>query len=238
MAANHHNNDEILNDTQLDTLGELMSDNRKQRIEDVLEHRTNTVTVLFEDIYKHHNLSAVLRTCEGLGIQDIHIASSYPLEIARGTTQGAHKWLTVYKHKSIEDAYAALREQGYVIAASVLASDAVGLTALDPTKKLCLVFGNELEGLSQTAIEQADVRFFIPMFGFVQSYNISVACAMALYHMTHFRVEKLGSNGDLSPEYKAQLKSRWYKSSVKMANEILAKADEFDDTVETLKQGD
>ena len=234
MPENHHDND-ILTEAQFAALADLMSENRIQRIDDVLARRTTTVTVLFENIYKHHNLSAVLRTCEGLGIQDIHVASAWPLEVAKGTTQGSDKWLTIHTHPDIETAYAALRKQGYVIAASVLSGDSVGLEALDPTRRLALVFGNEKDGLSETAIEQADVRFFIPMYGFVQSYNISVACAMALYHMTQRRVAALGSNGDLDPEYRAALKSRWYRSSVKMSGDVLSRADEFDTTVEPLK---
>ncbi len=217
---------------EIEILGPRISERRRQRIDSVLRYRLSSLTVVLENIHKVHNLSAVLRTAEGMGIQNVHIAGTPEdgATIAKGVSQGADKWLSVFKWDGIEDAVSALRKQGFSIAASVLDEESIPLQEIDFSNKVALVFGNELEGLSKQAIELADIKFKIPMWGFVQSYNISVACAITLWHAANQRRTIIGKDGDLPDAQLLALKAKWYKQSVKFAEEILQRILEDDET--------
>ena len=161
------------------------TDRRRQRIELVLGRRQRDLTVVLENVHDPHNVSAVLRSCDAVGILGIHVV--YTVEepperaYARTTSASAAKWIEVTRHESIEACYETLRAGGFSIVAAALGNASADLYALDLTKSTALVFGNEMRGLSEEAIALADATMIIPMMGMVQSLNISVACAVTLY---------------------------------------------------------
>jgi tRNA (guanosine-2'-O-)-methyltransferase len=165
---------------------------RQARVEDVLSRRQKTLTIVLEDVHDPHNASAVMRSCDGVGILDVHLVYVHEepprRSFARTTSASAAKWVRLQYHDSIEACYAVLREQGFRIYATALGHDSVGLYDLDLTQPSALVFGNEHRGVSQAAIDGADATVFIPMQGMVESLNISVACAVSLYEAMRQRL--------------------------------------------------
>lgn len=158
---------------------------RRHRIRRVLERRQPDLAVVLEDVHDPHNVSAVLRSCDAVGVLDVHVV--YVREepprraFARKTSASAAKWMRIHRHSSIEECYAALREQDMRILVAALGPESADLHSLDLTRSTALVFGNEMRGLSDDAIRAADGAFRIPMMGMVESLNISVACAVTLY---------------------------------------------------------
>jgi tRNA (guanosine-2'-O-)-methyltransferase len=150
---------------------------------EVLERRQPDLTVVLENVHDPHNISAVLRSCDAVGVPAVHLV--YTLEerpeLSRMSSASAVKWLTVIDHPSITAAYDELRGQGFTIYATHLSPTAGDLYDLKLTRPVALVFGNEHRGVSDEALEEADGSFSIPMMGMVQSLNISVACAVSLY---------------------------------------------------------
>jgi tRNA (guanosine-2'-O-)-methyltransferase len=174
----------------LSYLSGFLTERRLARFHEVLAARTRYITVALEDIYQPHNASAVLRTCDGFGVQDVHIIenrNTYRVnpEVALGSSQ----WLDLIKYGGAGDnttaAVTALRERGYRIVATSPHRDDVRLEDLDLAEgKIAFLLGNELDGLSETAVEAADAHMRIPIYGFVESFNISVAAAIILHHTT------------------------------------------------------
>jgi tRNA (guanosine-2'-O-)-methyltransferase len=166
---------------------------RRRRIEAVLQRRQPDLTVVLEDVHDPQNVSAVLRTCDAVGVLGIHlvytIADVPAVAFARTTSASAAKWIEVTRHVSIDDCYQELRQQGFTIVATALADDTVDLYQTDLRPPTAIVFGNEMRGLSEDAVAKADSRVLIPMFGMVQSLNISVACAVTLYEAMRQRRE-------------------------------------------------
>ena len=168
----------------------LIKEDRLQKMEQVLSQRTQALTVLIENVYQPQNASAVLRTAEAIGLQSVYIVEKdHRYDVSPQVVMGADKWLDL--HYAPGEAvcggdntlahYALLRRRGYRIAATCWTEDAVPIQELDLSTPLALAFGTELTGLSQTAIEAADIRTYIPMYGFTQSFNISVAAALCLH---------------------------------------------------------
>lgn len=158
---------------------------RQERISTVLGKRQPTLTVVLEDVHDPHNASAVLRSCDAVGVLDVHLVYVHEepprTSFGRSTSASAAKWIRLHWHESIEACYAALREQGFTIVATALEPDSTGLYDLDMTQPTALVFGNEMRGVSREGIENADRAAYIPMQGMVESLNISVSCAVSLY---------------------------------------------------------
>ncbi|MEN3026392.1 MAG: TrmH family RNA methyltransferase [Chlorobiota bacterium] len=156
---------------------------RRDRIAEVLRRRQPDLTVVLENVHDTHNVSAVLRTCDAVGVLEIHLVYTvdpFP-EISHRTSASAYKWLILRRHRDIATCYAALRSQGYRIWATAVRPEVPSLYSLNLTLPTALVFGNEHRGVSEEALEAADGVFWIPQVGMVQSLNISVACAVALY---------------------------------------------------------
>ncbi len=202
-----------------DYLLQFISDERKQRFHEVVEDRTRHLTVVLEDIYQPQNASAVLRTCDLCGIQDVHIIESkntYTLnpQVALGSS----KWINMYKYNKEENnteaAFKALRDNGYRIVATSPHKDDVLLDELPLDQKTALVFGTELQGLSDYALSHADAWVKIPMLGFTESYNISVSAALSLYTLSQ-KLRKTNINWALSDEEKIEVLTNWGISSVK-----------------------
>jgi len=183
------------------------------RAEAVLAARRRRFVIVLEDTHDPHNMSAVLRTCEALGLQDVHVVSQgdTPTRINKDVAIGAHRWLTLHHHVGAKNAVRALRTAGYKIFVSQLSPDAVPLPALPRDVRAAYVFGNERAGVSETWVEHCDARFVIPTTGFTGSLNLSVAAALTVYDRmlapSHAHLEP----GDLSARERAALRAIWYK---------------------------
>lgn len=157
---------------------------RVERLRRVIELRQNNLHVVLENVHDRHNVAAVLRTCDAVGVGTVHLVYTYekfPKRFSTQSSAGVQKWTDMVAHESIEDCYRVLREAGCRIYATHLSDHAVDLYELDLVGPVALVFGNEHRGLSQEAYQLADANFVVPMVGLAQSLNISVACAVTLY---------------------------------------------------------
>lgn len=192
-----------------------VSEHKRALIERVLEQRTRHMTVALEDVYRSQNASAVLRSCDCFGVQDAHVIeerNDYTLN--KDVTRGAQKWVDLYRYKRSERNSAAcirsLREKGYrIVATSVEEPDHTPDT-LPLEDPFCLFFGTELEGLSDTVLNEADQRLMIPMHGFTQSFNLSVSAAVSLYRLGH-RLRSSEVQWGMSEEEKKELRLKWYR---------------------------
>lgn len=209
----------------LDHLGQYITEHRRSLIDQVLTYRTRHVTVVLENIYQSHNASAVVRSCECFGVQDIHIIEeATPYQVNKKVLKGSYKWVNVIRHKVKNQAatkvcFDWLKENGYTI----VATDPTGISPiseLDPTvSKIALVFGNEDAGVSDYGRAHSDAVVRIPMFGFTESFNVSVSVALCL----NVLLEKLHA-GDwtygLSQDEQDTLKLAWYRKVVKRSDLI------------------
>lgn len=165
---------------------------RLQRIQSVLARRQTGLTVVLEDIHDPHNASAVLRSCDAVGILDVHLVYVHEAppraSFGRATSASAAKWIRLHSWDSIEACYAHLRETGFTILATALDHRSRGLYEVNFAQPTALVFGNEKRGVTAAAAEGADGTIYIPMQGMVESLNISVACAVTLYEAMRQRM--------------------------------------------------
>lgn len=198
---------------------QFITDNKSKLFDSIIGNRTRHITVVLEDIYQSHNASAVLRSCDCFGVQDVHIIENrYSYSINPDVALGSSKWLNLIKYNQKDNntisCYERLRQQGYRIVATTPHRNDTMLDELDLGSKVALVFGTELEGLSDDAIRHADEYLKIPMYGFTESFNISVSAAITLFHLT----EKLrASNIDwkLSEEDRIATRLSWVRSVIK-----------------------
>lgn len=207
----------------ISTLEEFVSEHKRKLIDEVLTQRTRHITLVFEDIDKPHNISAVIRTAECLGIQDIHfIKNKNAYEVNTNITQGASKWLTFHNHhaseNNIDTGYKYLREEGYTIYATSLHETSVSSDELNPEEKIAIVFGTESGGISREAGEKADGYVHIPMAGFTESFNLSVSAALCLNTL-----KQKADNGfpGISLLEQQELRADWYRKIVREADLIL-----------------
>lgn len=201
-----------------DFLSGFLTENRKRLFEKIIQFRTRHFTVVLEDIYQPHNASAVLRSADLTGIQDVHIIENRNrYQVNPQVALGASKWLNlIYYHENKDNTLAAfesLRTQGYKIVATTPRAGGKNLEEIPIDNKLAFVFGTELKGLSQIAIDNADEYLRIPMYGFTESYNISVSAALVLFHLTE-KLRKSDIHWQLSPEEKQEVLLDWTKRSV------------------------
>jgi tRNA (guanosine-2'-O-)-methyltransferase len=194
---------------------------RKERIDEVVAQRTRTFTLVFDQIGDPHNLSAILRTCEGFGVQEVHVVVSKRdgYKPNPKITQGAEKWLDITFHADIQACAAHLKGRGFLFCVSDFGEASVPLHSLPLEKKVALVLGNEVSGVSEDAKALADQRFVIPMLGFAQSYNVSVTAAVCLA-LTREHRRKLGLVGDLDDADASALRRRFYELAVKQGGRI------------------
>jgi tRNA (guanosine-2'-O-)-methyltransferase len=183
---------------------------RLKRMYDVLKERTHYIALLLEAVDDGHNQAAILRSADAFGIQKVSIVTGRAsFNPNRKVTQGAHKWLTIHHYPDIFTAIRSAQSQGYQVLASHLAADAVPITEVDLSRPTVFLFGNEHDGVSAEALKRADGNFVIPMYGFVQSFNVSVACAITLSEVTQ-RARKLkGDKYFLADEEKRELFKHW-----------------------------
>ena len=206
----------------IDVLEEFVSENKQVLIDEVLKQRTRHVTLVFEDIDKPHNVSAVLRTAECMGIQDLHfIKNKNDYSVNTGITQGAAKWVTLHHHNQSDDNVAqcfdSLRNNGYRVYATSLHETSRSIYDLNPKEKIAIVFGTEADGITKEAGEKADGFVHIPMSGFTESFNLSVSAAICLTVLK----SALGNWPQLTEEEKLDLRALWYRKIVREADLIL-----------------
>ena len=189
-----------------------MEDRRKTIIQKVAKHRQPNIAVVLENVHDSHNIGAVMRTCDSVGIQTVYLLNTeeIPLKnivLGKRTSSGSRKWLDVHLFRDRDKCFAALRQKFDKIYSTHMASDSVSLYELDLTESVVLVFGNERDGVTQKTLELCDGNFLIPQYGFVQSLNISVSCAITLYESLRQREVAgfYGENTPLSAEQKENL---------------------------------
>ncbi len=200
-----------------------LTENRKERFETVLSQRTRYFTVAIEDVYQLHNTSAVIRSCDVFGIQDIHIVEERNLKkIDREIAMGAQKWVDVNRYHSTKNCIEEIKSKGYQVIATTPHKDDCLLEDFDTTKKSCFFFGRETEGLSEEVIKQADGFLKIPMVGFTESLNISVSAAIILQHVTS-KLRASEISWLLSDEEKNEKKLDWIKKTIKSYDDIVAR---------------
>jgi tRNA (guanosine-2'-O-)-methyltransferase len=218
-----------------DHLGQFVSDHKKEFIDRVLNERTRHLTVVLENIYQSQNASAAVRTCECLGIQDIHIVedtAQYQLNVK--VLKGADKWMTLerYRAKEVnntEICFSRLREQGYKILIADPAEDGISIEEVNVhDSRIALVFGNELNGASSYALEHGDQKVRIPMYGFTESLNISVSVAICLNTLLG-KLRNGHTPPGLSENEKQAIRLSWYRKIVR-GSDILER--EFLRTIE------
>lgn len=173
----------------LEFLSQFITDERKQRFEEVLDYRTRHITVVLEDIFQPHNASAVMRSCDLMGVQDVHVVeNNNHYDVNPEVVMGSTKWLNLNYYESSEfntpAAFERLHAMGYKIVATCPHRDDFTPDTLPLDQPVALVFGTEKEGLSDYAIEHADMHVHIPMYGFTESFNISVSAALLLQALT------------------------------------------------------
>jgi tRNA (guanosine-2'-O-)-methyltransferase len=209
-----------------------MTEERALLFNRIVAERTRYLTVVVEDIYQPHNASAVLRSCDCFGVQDIHvIENDNKFELSEGVTMGSDKWLTVSRHRTkpnnTADCLTALKDAGYAIVATTPHEDDYVLKSLPLDRKCALVFGTEMRGISDVVREHADHYLRIPMYGFTESFNISVAAALTLYELTdRLRTER--NDWQLSSVEQDRILLEWALKSIRESEKVLQRY--FDET--------
>lgn len=212
----------------IEFMEQFVSEKRVELFNRIIQNRTRYITVVLEDIYQAHNASAVLRTCDCFGIQDVHIIENKNIyDVNPDVALGSDKWLSLRKYNKSSDntleTYDHLRQDGYRIVATTPNEDSD--VELDDfmleNGKVALVFGTELNGLTQTAIDNADEYLKIPMLGFTESFNISVSAAIIMYNLIS-RLHNSDIDWHLTDEQNDDIKLDWLRATIKKS-ELLEK---------------
>ncbi|MDO5607886.1 MAG: RNA methyltransferase [Capnocytophaga sp.] len=207
----------------LSYLENFITDERKQRFLDILQLRTNHFTVAVEDVFQAHNASAVVRTCEVFGVQQVHlIERRYGKRLDAKIAMGAQKWVDTHRYDNTLNCLQTLRESGYQIVATTPHTGACFLNDFDISKKSAFFFGTERSGLSKEVLDNADAFLKIPMVGFTESLNISVSVAIILQHLTD-KLRHSDVGWQLSEEEKLLLKIDWTKKSIRSVEDVLSR---------------
>lgn len=209
----------------LNYLSGFVTKQRLDKFDYVLENRTRYISLVCEDIYQSHNASALMRTCDCFGIQDIHIIETKnSFAINKDVALGASNWLSIFKYSNLQHktspVFQELRSKGYRIVATTPHKDGISLNELKLEKgPVSLIFGTEMEGLSSAAREEADEFLTIDMYGFTESFNVSVSAGIILHYL---RMKLMDSDIDwkLTKKEKFLLKLDWLRKSVKSSNLI------------------
>lgn len=205
----------------LEHLETYLSENRKKRFDEVLSKRTNHFTVATEDVYQLHNTSAVIRSCDVFGIQEVNVVEERNSKrIDKEIAMGSQKWVDVNRFHSVKECLKGLKQKGYQIVATTPHTNDSLLEDFDVTKKSCFFFGRETEGLSQEVLDEADCFLKIPMVGFTESLNISVSAAIILQHVTT-KLRQTNINWQLTHEEVLEKRLDWIKKTIKSYDEIV-----------------
>ncbi|MBE0663922.1 MAG: RNA methyltransferase [Bacteroidales bacterium] len=214
-------NDVVQNTKLLNYLLEFISDNKRNKFDEIIRHRTRYLTIVLEDIFQPHNTSAVLRSCDCFGIQDIHIIeNSNKYQVNPDVALGSSKWLNLVQYNSSEhntrNCLEQLKSKGYRIVATTPHKNGFTLDELPLDQKTALVFGTEMRGLTTEALEMSDAFVKIPMYGFTESLNISVSAALCLYHLTE-KLRRSPVQWQLDETEIIETKLEWVRQVIKNA---------------------
>ena len=205
----------------LEHLLSFLTERRKNLFEEVISKRTRHFTVATEDVYQLHNTSAIMRSCDVFGVQDLHvIEEKVSKKIDREIAMGAQKWVNIHRHHSTKECIDNLKEKGYQIIATTPHNNSTELKDFDILKKSAFFFGKEKEGLSDIVLDAADGYLKIPMYGFTESLNISVSAAIILQSVVA-RLKDADVDWELSEQEKNEIKLDWAKKSVKSSIKII-----------------
>jgi tRNA (guanosine-2'-O-)-methyltransferase len=195
---------------------------RLERLQEVLANRVVSVTLVLENLHKDYNISAILRTCESFGIQDVHVIPQ-PGEgkVFKTVTQGCHKWLTIHRHNDVSECLRVLKERGFRVLAGALGEGNIPLGQTDFSGRVALVFSNELDGANPQVLDQVDGFFVIPMTGFSQSLNVSVAAGIVIHHVFKYKLDQGEELERIAPDVAEHILGDWLKRSVRNADEVL-----------------
>jgi tRNA (guanosine-2'-O-)-methyltransferase len=209
----------MINEELLKYLESFVTERRRFNFKEVLKNRTRHFSVVLENIFQSHNASAVVRSCDVFGVQDVYtIENSHVNKVSRRIAKGSQKWLDLHRYKSdldnTKECFNELKNQGYQIIVTTPHNESCYLSDFDITKKSAFVFGVEREGVSDFMMDNADGYLKIPMVGFTESLNISVAAAIVLQDVTT-RLRKSNVDWQLTEEEQKEIYARWIESSVK-----------------------
>jgi len=205
-------------------LAPLLTPERIARIDAVLAARLASLIPVVEDTYDPHNAAATIRTSEALGLCEVHIVEGVErFSAARGVTRGAHRWIEQVRWPSPADAFAHLRARGFRVYATAPGA-ALTVDDVPVDGPLAIAFGNEHAGLSAAAVAAADATLGVPMFGFTESFNLSVTVALAMSRVAARRRSWLGATGDLPDQRRRELRARWFALKIRGAAGILERA--------------
>ena len=201
---------------------QLVSEARRQLFDRLAPLRTRHIAVVLEDIYQSHNAAAVLRSCDCFGVQDVHVVErNNRFNPAGDVAVGSSKWVDYYRHATIADCYRHLRSKGYRIVATLPHENDQMITDLDISQPTALVFGTELTGLTDEAIQGADAYVKIPMYGFTESFNISVCAALSLFCLTERMRADQNLPWRLTDSELLDLKLHWTEQTVRDGSQVM-----------------
>lgn len=199
----------------LNYLEEFITENRKELFKKILQQRTKFFTVACEDVYQLHNTSAIMRSCEAFGIQELHvIEEKFGKRIDKEIAMGAQKWVDIFRYNSSEICIKNLKQNGYKIIATSLTENAIPLNEFKINQPCAFIFGTEKAGLSDNLLSMADAYLKIPMYGFTSSLNVSVSAAIILQNITE-KLKNSNINWQLTQEEFLLKQIDWTKKSIK-----------------------
>lgn len=206
-------------------LKQFISDKRKKLFEKKIKERTKQITIVLEDVFQRRNISASIRSADCFGIQDVHIIeNTNTFTDDPEVSMGAEKWITTkrYRHKKHNSAQTIkhLQAKGYQVIATTPHDTDCNLFELNFNKhKIALIFGNEIRGCSKEALELADKKINIPMYGFTESFNLSVSVSLCLQHLT-YKLRNSSINWQMSKKEKNEIILQWLRNSIKSSSDI------------------
>lgn len=202
-------------------LAPMLTPERIARIDGVLAARLASVVAIVEDTYDPHNAAAAIRTAEALGLAELHVVEpGERFRAAHGVTRGSHRWIELRRWPRPEDAIAALRARGFRVFATLPGAPHT-IDDVDVAQPIAIAFGNEHDGLSAAAIAACDGALGVPMYGFTESFNLSVTVALAMSRIAARRRAWLGALGDLPDERRRELRARWFALKIRGAADVL-----------------
>lgn len=215
---------------------QFISNSKKEKIEEKLNNRTRYITAVLENVFDHQNSNAVIRSCEALGMQDIHIINyQSTFKPAKTVNKGSYKWMTVHKHVELDEAFQLssiklLKEKGYRIIATIPGKENYSPENLSIDKPLAVCFGQESSGITNRLLKLSDIQITIPMYGFTESFNISVAAGIVFYELSK-RLRKSNINWHLTDSEKEELRWQWLENSLTEINYLLKRYKEDNNKV-------
>ena len=202
-------------------LAPMLTPERIARIDQVLAARLASVVTVVEDTYDPHNAAATIRTTEAIGLGELHaIEPGDRFSASKGVTRGAHKWIQLHRWKRPQEAIASLQVRGFRVYAT-LPGAPFSIEDVDVTTPIAVAFGNEHSGLGDDAIAACDGAIGVPMFGFTESFNLSVTVGLAMSRIATRRRAHIGAPGDLDEATKRHLRARWFALKVKGVLQVL-----------------